>query len=149
MRGATHSPVARILLDIISIHAPHARSDLTLGVFTESLDISIHAPHARSDVCRLAVIEGQVISIHAPHARSDDGLTRIRKPSHLFQSTLLMRGATRAVYRCRRCQRISIHAPHARSDAVAGLPSCIIRQFQSTLLMRGATSTSSRPANMI
>ena len=34
-----------------------------------------------------------------------------------FQSTLLMRGATRRAVRRGRRQRISIHAPHARSDA--------------------------------
>ena len=33
--------------------------------------ISIHAPHARSDVAELRLYVLQVISIHAPHARSD------------------------------------------------------------------------------
>ena len=33
----------------ISIHAPHARSDLPLPAEPLADDISIHAPHARSD----------------------------------------------------------------------------------------------------
>ena len=100
--------------------------------------ISIHAPHARSDGIRQGGLGGVSISIHAPHARSDEGdgeggivMT--------FQSTLLMRGATRG-RRSRSsshpnfnprssCEErlpddeevgppvvISIHAPHARSD---------------------------------
>ena len=35
----------------------------------------------------------------------------------IFQSTLLMRGATRWECYCRYVSQISIHAPHARSDA--------------------------------
>ena len=80
----------------------------------------------------------------------------------IFQSTLLMRGATSSTCaqdcgksyfnprssceerRARRRHlnpkiRISIHAPHARSD-VTRLASLLHgRLFQSTLLMRGAT----------
>ena len=33
----------------ISIHAPHARSDLLEPTASASTSISIHAPHARSD----------------------------------------------------------------------------------------------------
>ena len=57
----------------------------------------------------------------------------------LFQSTLLMRGATRRRSRKDGSNHISIHAPHARSDL---MPSCSFRPkivFQSMLLMRGAT----------
>ena len=57
--------------------------------------ISIHAPHARSDQLIDDSRERIAISIHAPHARSD---TRPRLSSFnsfgVFQSTLLMRGAT-------------------------------------------------------
>ena len=56
----------------------------------------------------------------------------------LFQSTLLMRGATTSGETMYDPTMISIHAPHARSDAIAENlqdPSL----FQSTLLMRGAT----------
>ena len=43
---------------IISIHAPHARSDYPEAVYRPSqLRISIHAPHARSDrSSRLVVV---------------------------------------------------------------------------------------------
>ena len=85
--------------------------------------ISIHAPHARSDACRCYHDTIYNISIHAPHARSDfRGLIDKSAPD-LFQSTLLMRGATRRSAWESQLVQISIHAPHARSDAVrcAGL----------------------------
>ena len=102
------------------------------------------------------------ISIHAPHARSDlSGKGRqISEP--VFQSTLLMRGATRQTSvhdltvayfnprsSCEERRRhplmavtkggISIHAPHARSDSVKSCMASSCLRFQSTLLMRGAT----------
>ena len=132
--GTIHSALAQI-----SIHAPHARSDCSRHARIHRADISIHAPHARSDLrhywsvhlfpyfnprssCeerrwlhRLAG-DTQTISIHAPHARSDLRLLHPVRPHVTFQSTLLMRGATRR--------------------RVIGMPYCT---FQSTLLMRGAT----------
>ena len=79
-----------------------------------------------------------------------------------FQSTLLMRGATRlSLYHASRDQdfnprssceerpddialrtriKISIHAPHARSDAALKAMYKRDTEFQSTLLMRGATA---------
>ena len=62
----------------------------------------------------------------------------------LFQSTLLMRGATRELILLERRNLISIHAPHARSDSYGILSYEVIKIFQSTLLMRGATCLSSR-----
>ena len=57
--------------------------------------ISIHAPHARSDVSRDFRKKGVCsISIHAPHARSDCSGWKQKYLLHSFQSTLLMRGAT-------------------------------------------------------
>ena len=79
------------------------------------------------------------ISIHAPHARSDDNSLTTAESGLQFQSTLLMRGATRGTSRwsvsatnfnprssceerhvetakSRYAKLISIHAPHARSD---------------------------------
>ena len=56
----------------ISIHAPHARSDLHLVEALHVLGgISIHAPHARSDLFLPQSSRAEKISIHAPHARSD------------------------------------------------------------------------------
>ena len=83
---------------------------------------------------------GAIISIHAPHARSDRTMHIGGSDRSQFQSTLLMRGATRLPSTARasaqnfnprssceerqfydyvavRSCQISIHAPHARSDA--------------------------------
>ena len=57
----------------------------------------------------------------------------------IFQSMLLMRGATSHHASQRRRYAISIHAPHARSD-LASETLELEGKFQSTLLMRGATS---------
>ena len=79
--------------------------------------ISIHAPHARSDFCKCrATCRTLAISIHAPHARSDALPRSSLLDCFLFQSTLLMRGATCYIEIWTRCRDISIHAPHARSD---------------------------------
>ena len=132
--------VAAVFHFRISIHAPHARSDIRSTnsthhqynfnprssceerrvlpvVLSVSFTISIHAPHARSDLMVQLHVMLHKISIHAPHARSDaepncnsigytdfnprssceERRTRIHGASKIyrFQSTLLMRGATR------------------------------------------------------
>ena len=79
------------------------------------------------------------ISIHAPHARSDGNVREYYTRYVLFQSTLLMRGATCITLGHRICILISIHAPHARSDDSMDVSASFIALFQSTLLMRGAT----------
>ena len=83
---------------IISIHAPHTRSD-SIAYFTTPLShaISIHAPHTRSDVNTPMRKCAKDISIHAPHTRSD----------------------TRGIYDYYKNGGISIHAPHTRSDGRA------------------------------
>ena len=124
----------------ISIHAPHARSDPRLLEAIAPHFISIHAPHARSDGRpRRRYSAPAPISIHAPHARSDKARRALRSAVTVFQSTLLMRGATgsaaltfthftyfnprssceeRPYLLCENVSShmISIHAPHARSD---------------------------------
>ena len=102
-----------------------------------------------------------IISIHAPHTRSDIKLQQIPNKRQVFQSTLLIRGATlfimicaksrpyfnpRSSYEERRFEFlrrldefISIHAPHTRSDKESRSHSFITIEFQSTLLIRGAT----------
>ena len=106
---------------LISIHAPHARSDTSIkdGIvsglqFQSTLlmrgatkrrpgsrftsEISIHAPHARSDL-HTGRDDGQAgISIHAPHARSDATIEHTINFCSIFQSTLLMRGATMTAF---------------------------------------------------
>ena len=124
MRISIHAPHARSDDDVlqvlrddgISIHAPHARSDLTARGERRIQSISIHAPHARSDEAMKEGALDVVISIHAPHARSDASRQSFHAASchfnprssceerlrmldsssttPLFQSTLLMRGAT-------------------------------------------------------
>ena len=94
MRGATRLARRYFGQLKISIHAPHARSDMmrwTINVANphfnprssceerqergekrkEQTTISIHAPHARSDVEGPVPLVVLGISIHAPHARSD------------------------------------------------------------------------------
>ena len=106
----------------ISIHAPHARSDSIRALDILPLRISIHAPHARSDSSKQVSQPVSVISIHAPHARSDRSSIRTRRIRSVFQSTLLMRGATWSAKTISLDGDISIHAPHARSDRGRGYP---------------------------
>ena len=141
LRPSPHPSQSRTM----SIHAPHARSDVVSEIifiarpqFQSTLlmrgatqvlaiddclvTISIHAPHARSDYRNADVYRRQDISIHAPHARSDFRFPVSRSTTVPFQSTLLMRGAT------------------VRLATLFAL-----NQFQSTLLMRGATSVEPLP----
>ena len=142
MRGATTMGYVSKVRKDISIHAPHARSDPALfAVLAKFVGISIHAPHARSDSFDTGMMSPYVnfnprssceerrararcglwrckISIHAPHARSDWDFFKLRENQPIFQSTLLMRGATSAAW----------------------LDEATIVKFQSTLLMRGATT---------
>ena len=54
MRGATCCPVRRsYIFPRISIHAPHAGSDVSLALALLADVISIHAPHAGSDCWRV------------------------------------------------------------------------------------------------
>ena len=141
MRGATrHEAVCRGR-PAISIHAPHARSDVT--ALSTELDHKNFNPRSSCE-------ERRITSCSTEN-------------THRFQSTLLMRGATawhhRGVNRIRHfnprssCEErqlfeklfsvaeiISIHAPHARSDHYGVATRKELFEFQSTLLMRGATS---------
>ena len=132
MRGATtRLRSSAKLLRQISIHAPHARSDKDMvGAFHRTnLDfnprssceerhsssklmvikayISIHAPHARSDLREHRPFPVPAcISIHAPHARSDVTLAVIVSQMDVFQSTLLMRGATSSAVHLRTARHL-------------------------------------------
>ena len=95
IRGATGKPYIHSIMYLISIHAPHTRSDLApQNAPPVSPVISIHAPHTRSDGCHGLHGGNREISIHAPHTRSDV------LPLCCSPRTL----------------NISIHAPHTRSD---------------------------------
>ena len=67
----------------------------------------------------------------------------------VFQSTLLMRGATPWSRSMPAPMSISIHAPHARSDAYLAFVVRFMSLFQSTLLMRGATTVHTRTINAL
>ena len=125
----------------ISIHAPHARSDLAAArAGTPMLYFNPRSSCEERRKLRHRRDASKAISIHAPHARSDATTSctaaaalnfnprsscEERRPSRenlthdleRFQSTLLMRGATSSYIVAVRLQiDISIHAPHARSD---------------------------------
>ena len=104
-----------------------------------STPISIHAPHARGDRHGMALRQLRAISIHAPHARGDKTMSMADELSFAFQSTPLMRGATRQGYAYMEAHPISIHAPHARGDQHEPEHVDEPPPFQSTPLMRGAT----------
>ena len=117
MRGATAYSISISHISHISIHAPHARSDATarrlvvlqhdfnprssceerLGravLLGTPIGISIHAPHARSDIRS----HSNALRLRNFNPRSSceerrNGLRRAAL-SMIFQSTLLMRGAT-------------------------------------------------------
>ena len=143
MRGATPFSVS-LSLPVFRFQSTLLMRGATfpLVCLYSTLTISIHAPHARSDQAAQLRKVLQRISIHAPHARSDP-TTKPDLDNVLFQSTLLMRGATwRRIFGSRlsrhfnprssceerrsspkmgrRSKQISIHAPHARSDCAGG-----------------------------
>ena len=162
MRGATSAATSFARSREISIHAPHARSDAMARRSTgDSSNFNPRSSCEERPVREHRMLRLREISIHAPHARSDrrvdDGVRRItyfnprssceerlqKFKRHcvrtIFQSTLLMRGATAEHQGMLSVHAISIHAPHARSDRGCDLMDLQELQFQSTLLMRGAT----------
>ena len=87
--------------------------------------ISIHAPHARSDQIRNVVAECRRIFQSTLLMRGATRQWRFRITiAQLFQSTLLMRGATGRYRKYLQQRHISIHAPHARSDHPQGASDC-------------------------
>ena len=60
-----------------------------------------------------------MISIHAPRERSDPLSPERIQDIDIFQSTLLVRGATVLASAFNMSKTISIHAPRERSDARA------------------------------
>ena len=141
MRGATWIPPRKPcrLRNFNPRSSCEERPDKTWTAFPVDI-ISIHAPHARSDMGVTPPPPPFCISIHAPHARSDEAYAEAHGMKKVFQSTLLMRGATSCFFTHLFTVLISIHAPHARSDNVSSSAHADIRTFQSTLLMRGATA---------
>ena len=163
MRGATDSRAyGPRETQEISIHAPHARSDSSPGWFgqqrynfnprsscEERLDRAKAVRVSRNFNPRSSCEERRYPR-HSRHTRryfnprSSCEERRYRsnddRVGAIFQSTLLMRGATGVDrLRFRVSNLISIHAPHARSDVFRSHRTTMTTTFQSTLLMRGAT----------
>ena len=139
MRGATRIRRRGNALEVVSIHAPHARGDLTS--WTASRPRSCFNPRPSCEG-RLGRRDGggdrARVSIHAPHARGDssswpppssrscfnprpscEGRHRTDRTNihpSVFQSTPLMRGATKTGTEIGHHLLVSIHAPHARGD---------------------------------
>ena len=141
MRGATEIIPQQVPQDIISIHAPHARSDCRLR---PPSGIALRHFNPRSS-CeeRLHSCRSSLSHCAFQSTLLMRGATTILENQHLkhgiFQSTLLMRGATRQLLAFLRptnnfnprssCEERRGCLPARGSDRV----------FQSTLLMRGAT----------
>ena len=147
---------------LISIHAPHARSDLSATInsrrrlnFNPRSSCEERRKQAgkygrfshfnpRSSCEERRALSAQFrpaakISIHAPHARSDNhrgaGQALARRISiHAPHARSDTRMGAQG-----RGNKISIHAPHARSDPFLPVRCRRAFRFQSTLLMRGAT----------
>ena len=135
--------------------------------------ISIHAPHAGSDVVHVRQHHAQRhISIHAPHAGSDMSLAMIfshfpdfnprspcgeRLEAGRAIDELLMDFNPRSpcgerhakAWIREKYEDISIHAPHAGSDHAGAAAGRQGNQFQSTLPMRGATFLLSGSAHLV
>ena len=100
----------------ISIHAPRERSDFLAISAYDIAVISIHAPRERSDIGINNSSIDKKISIHAPRERSDYPMKLQTFLNAIFQSTLLVRGATQGRCFITHNITISIHAPRERSD---------------------------------
>ena len=106
------------LLQMISIHTPHAGSD-GIGRYVWVNDvISIHTPHAGSDFCRHdQIVFLRHISIHTPHAGSDHTTQRKMASHSHFNPHSPCGERPHYVIGCVTL-KISIHTPHAGSDAL-------------------------------
>ena len=123
----------------ISIHAPHAGSDMVIERCLDFIYISIHAPHAGSDCWIIEQIK-KLIHFYPRSPCGERLRVSLRSNIYLiFLSTLPMRGATDVLQLRQLDQKdfyprspcgerrivpvkhvldkpISIHAPHAGSD---------------------------------
>ena len=118
MRGATVWLHLERIAYTISIHAPHARSDVTVtdaGAVT--FGISIHAPHARSDALRYQLKE-RYKRYFNPRSSCEE--RRLIGEPEYDKDNFNPRSSCEERRRCvpdgGRALDISIHAPHARSD---------------------------------
>ena len=145
MRGATLPAYAQLHHLQISIHTPHAGSDLG-GICGISSDfaISIHTPHAGSDYRRGC--KDSRIQDFNPHSPCGERPQRIRSglPPADFNPHSPCGERQRLKWHFDVIRKISIHTPHAGSDPMSCRPAPSPLRFQSTLPMRGATSSHTR-----
>ena len=100
--------------------------------------ISIHAPHARSDAIYIDVV-GNIVFQSTLLMRGATAAPLSYVPiGRIFQSTLLMRGAT-TEYGCLRTIELFQSTLLMRGATRSPSRSALTIRFQSTLLMRGAT----------
>ena len=116
MRGATKDAGKQKKSQCISIHAPHARSDLPtpplrLAIVFQSTLLMRGATRALH-ICQ----RPDRISIHAPHARSDGTHRRVAGADSHFNPRSSCEERPQDSSEFDVCKFISIHAPHARSD---------------------------------
>ena len=104
-------------------------------------EVSIHAPHARGDFTSTRSSSFQRCFNPRPSCEGRQPAAREGGRRSMFQSTPLMRGATRHTLYNVPCVNVSIHAPHARGDMWISSLRSMARLFQSTPLMRGATAS--------
>ena len=117
MRGATAVGLAATLLARISIHAPRAGSDAPAHLLQQpDFYFNPRSPCGERPSPHMRRFRPRYFN-----PRSPCGERRDMQPTDTlidtFQSTLPVRGATRATRRPRNGVRISIHAPRAGSDA--------------------------------
>ena len=105
----------------ISIHAPHARSDPSGSSVLRSTTCNFN-PRSSCEERHKGIAAGlgniQFQSTFLMRGATREPISGRAMP--IFQSTLLMRGATVPFGRATRRDIISIHAPHARSDCTIG-----------------------------
>ena len=118
MRGATEVTTDNAQYLVFQSTLPMRGATMFKKYAKPLTDISIHAPHAGSDlfVCIL-LSPPRHFNPRSPCGERLFG-TFPKVPDFIFQSTLPMRGATaRTLQSLSRCL-ISIHAPHAGSDSL-------------------------------
>ena len=141
MRGATCAPY-RNLLSQSAFQSTLLRRGATdaAGWCDDWAHISIHAPHARSDQdATLSVLRGMNFN---PRSSCEErqGMRDPKQVGHRkFQSTLLMRGATRRSAASARSVKYFNPRSSCEERQIDARTSGLVIEFQSTLLMRGAT----------
>ena len=124
----------------ISIHAPHARSDLMIS---RQKSWRLYFNPRSSCEERLTVMPSwRYLPNFNPRSSCEERqFLRICFMSSVdFNPRSSCEERRQAVLKTRAVEHISIHAPHARSDLLRLLQQEHLLGFQSTLLMRGATA---------